>query len=105
MKSVFSRVLKRLTIDENMLRAPHSNRINKLTYKRKNFELLRNELLEKHRRSIQAHIDKDVEYLIQDLSPNFFAISDAEITYPSKEDEHKKFTEYLNTQPSSNTKI
>jgi hypothetical protein len=47
---------------ENLLRGSYNNIFDKLT-KREGFEALRNELLEKHRRSIQAHINKDVEYL------------------------------------------
>jgi len=60
---------------------------------------LREELLEHHRRSIQAHFEKDTEYLLHDLSPDFFAISNAEISHPTVEEQRAKFTDYL-TQTS-----
>ncbi len=58
-------------------------------------EKFREELLEHHRRSIQAHFEKNVEYLINDLSPDFFAISNAEITHPTVEEQRENFTDYL----------
>lgn len=57
---------------------------------------LRKELLLHHRRSIKAHWDKDIEYLLSDLSQEFFTISDAEINHPTIEEQRKVFTEYLN---------
>ena len=56
---------------------------------------LREELIEHHRRIIQAHWDKDVDYLVHDLAPDFFAISNAEITHPTKEEQRKNLTDYL----------
>ena len=67
-----------------------------LNKKNLDYELFREELLEHHRRSIQAHWDKDIEYLISDLSPEFFTISNAEIKHPTVEAQRDAFTDYLN---------
>ena len=56
---------------------------------------LREELLEHHRRSIQAHFEKDIEYLLHDLFPDFFAISNADITHPTVDEQRANFTDYL----------
>jgi hypothetical protein len=69
---------------------------NRAKLDRPDYSQLKEELLEHHRRSIQAHFDKDVEYLLHDLSPEFFAISDAEIKHPTVEEQRKTFTDYLN---------
>jgi len=58
-------------------------------------ERFREELLEHHRRSIQAHFEKNVDYLLHDLSPDFFAISNAEINHPTVEEQRANFTDYL----------
>ena len=56
---------------------------------------LREELLEHHNRSIKAHFEKNVEYLLHDLSQDFFAISNAEIMHPTAEEQRENFTDYL----------
>ena len=64
-------------------------------------ERLREELLDLHKKSIQAHFEKNVEYLLHDLSPDFFVISKAEIAHPSVEEQRITFTDYL-TQTTFN---
>ena len=60
------------------------------------FSELRREVLERFEGSIQAHLDKDADYIIGDLSDGFFAISEGEITHPSRDEQRKRFTRYLN---------
>jgi hypothetical protein len=60
------------------------------------YDALRSEIIERFEANIQAHWDKDVDFIIDDLGEGFFSMSEAEITYPSKEDQRKRFTEYLN---------
>lgn len=59
------------------------------------FEKLKQEILDHHRRAIQAHWDKDVESLVQDTSEGFFPITDGEIRHPSRAKIRATFTDYL----------
>ena len=61
------------------------------------FDALRLEIIDRFEKNIQAHWDKDVEFIIEDLGEGFFSMSEAEITYPTKEDQRTRFTEYLNS--------
>ena len=58
--------------------------------------MLREELLDRFYRNIQAHWDKDVEFIVDDLGEGFFSISGGEITHPPKEEQWAGFTRYLN---------
>ena len=59
------------------------------------FEKLKQEILEHHRRAIQAHWDKDVEFLVQDMSDDFFSVANGEIRHPCREEARATFTDYL----------
>ncbi len=59
------------------------------------FEKLKQEILDHHRRAIQAHWDKDVEYLTQDMSEGFFSVTDGEIRHPGKAKVRATLTDYL----------
>lgn len=61
------------------------------------FESLRKEILDRFYMNIQAHWDKDVDFIIDDLSDDFFSISGGEITRPFKEEQRASFTQYLNS--------
>jgi hypothetical protein len=37
-----------------------------------------------------------VEFIIDDLDEGFFSMSEAEVTYPTKENHRKRFKDYLN---------
>ncbi len=60
------------------------------------FDALRKEITDHFEKNIQAHLDKDVAFIIDDLGEDFFSISEAEVTYPTKEDQKNRFTDYLN---------
>ena len=38
---------------------------------------------------------QDAEFIIDDIGEGFFSMSEATITYPTKEDQRKRFTSYL----------
>jgi len=59
------------------------------------FNQLRREILERFEGSIQAHLDKDVDYIVEDLADDFFAISEGEVTHPSRDEQRTRFTRYL----------
>ncbi|MBN2336137.1 hypothetical protein JXL21_11305 [Candidatus Bathyarchaeota archaeon] len=61
------------------------------------FDSLRSEILELHRRSIAAHFGKDVDCIVQGMSDDFMSVSRGEIRYPSREEQRTVFTEYLNS--------
>ena len=61
------------------------------------FKMFRKEIIDRFEKNIQAHWDKDVDFITDDLSEGFFIMSEAEVTHPTKEGEIKRFTEYLNT--------
>ena len=61
------------------------------------FDALRLEIIDRFEKNIQAHWDKYVDFIVNDLGEDFFSMSEAEITYPSKEEQRKSFTEYLNS--------
>ena len=61
------------------------------------FEALRKEILNRFNENIIAHMDRDVEFIIDDLDEGFFSMSNAEITYPSKIEQREQFTRYLNS--------
>lgn len=59
------------------------------------FEKLKQEILDHHRRATQAHWDKDVEFLVQDMSEGFFSVTDGEIRHPSRAEVRATLTDYL----------
>ena len=61
-----------------------------------NFDQLQQELIDRFEKNIQAHHNKDVEFIIEDLGEEFFVMSQGDINQPSKEDQREQFTKYLN---------
>ena len=61
------------------------------------FKKLEKEIIERFEGTIQAHWDKDVDYLLADIGEGFVSMSEAEITHPSVEEQRQRFTDYLNT--------
>ncbi len=59
------------------------------------FERLEQEILDHHRRAIQAHLDKDVEFLVEDMSERFFSVAEREIRHPSQAEVKATLTDYL----------
>lgn len=61
------------------------------------FDSLRNEILELHEALIEAHFNKNVDFLVGDLSENFFSVSNGEIRRPTTEEVRSNFETYLGT--------
>lgn len=61
------------------------------------YEALRSEILELHRKNIEAHLNKDIEFFVQNLSDDFMSVSGGEIDFPTKEDIRSNFSSYLNS--------
>jgi len=61
------------------------------------YDQLRMEILDHHQKTINAHLNKDVEFLVHDLSNNFISVSDGEINKPEKEDIRTVFEDYLSS--------
>jgi hypothetical protein len=59
------------------------------------FEKLKQEILDHHRRTIKAHWDKDVKFLVQDLSEGFFSVTEGEIRHPGKSEVRAALKDYL----------
>ncbi len=59
-------------------------------------EKLEQELLDLHQTTIDAHLNKDVNFFIKDISDDYMQVQRGEFIYPVKEDIYAKFTEYLN---------
>ncbi len=54
-------------------------------------------LIKRFNDNIKAHLNKDVNFILADQAPNFWVMQEGEITYPSLEEQRKRFTDYLNT--------
>lgn len=61
-----------------------------------NFEILRSEILDLHKVLINAHLDKDVSFFVQNLSRNYLSVSAGEIRTPSIEEIRSSVSDYLN---------
>jgi hypothetical protein len=59
-------------------------------------EALRSEILELHKSAIEAHLNSDVDFFVQNLSGDFMSVSNGEIDYPTKEEIRSNFSSYLN---------
>jgi len=59
------------------------------------FDVLRSEILDLHKSTIDAHLNKNVDFFVQDLAEDFMSVSNGEIHYPPKEEIRSKFSSYL----------
>jgi len=58
---------------------------------------LRKQILELHKRTIKAHLRKDVDFLVRDISEDYMSVSNGEIRHPTTEDIRSTFARYLNS--------
>lgn len=65
-------------------------------HSRPDFEALRSEIFELHKSTIEAHLNDNVDFLVQNLSGDFMSVSNGEIDYPTKEEVRSEFGSYLN---------
>ncbi|MCP4538135.1 MAG: nuclear transport factor 2 family protein [Chloroflexi bacterium] len=57
---------------------------------------MKSEILALHQALIDAHLNKDVDFFVQDLSDEYMSISRGEILKPTKEEILARFDSYLN---------
>ena len=57
---------------------------------------LSQEILDLHKTEIDAHLKKDVDFFVQDISEDYLAVSGGEIRKPTLEETRLKFSNYLN---------
>jgi len=60
------------------------------------FDKLRSEIFELHKQAIKAHLNKDVDFLVHNISENYVSVSKGEIRKPSKDEIKSQFSDYLN---------
>ena len=61
-----------------------------------NFDVLRSEILEIHNEFINAHLNKNVDYIANTVTEDYMFISNGAIRKPTKEETKTQFTSYLN---------
>ena len=66
----------------------------------RNLEQLRSELMVHHQNEITAHLEKDIEFFIKNVSDNYLSVSRGDIHYPTKE-EIRDAARWLMTRESS----
>ena len=57
---------------------------------------VKSEILDLHKALIDAHLNKDVDFFVQDLSEDYMSISRGEMLKPTKEEIKSSFSSYLN---------
>ena len=58
-------------------------------------EALKSEILALHKKTIDAHLEKNVDFFVSDLSENYFSVGNGEIRQPLKEEIRANFDDYL----------
>ncbi len=53
------------------------------------------EIKQLHSALLEAHLSKNVAFFTENLAPDFFFLSNGEITHPSPDEMHKKMANYL----------
>ena len=60
-----------------------------------NFDELRTEILDLHKKTIDAHWKKDIDFFVKDISDDYFSVDNGEIRKPTKEEITARFSDYL----------
>ena len=60
------------------------------------FEVFRSEIIALHEKEIEAHLNKDIEFFVQDIADDYIAVSYGEIRKPTIEEIRSQFTSYPN---------
>ncbi|MCA9988669.1 MAG: nuclear transport factor 2 family protein [Anaerolineales bacterium] len=58
-------------------------------------ETLKAELLALHQAGIQAHLDKDVDFFLQDIAPDYLSVGRGDIRRPTADAIRTQFSSYL----------
>lgn len=56
---------------------------------------LRMEILDLHKASLRAHLDKDVDFFVTNLSDDYFSAGNGKIRRPGKQEIYSQFNNYL----------
>lgn len=59
------------------------------------FKTLKKELVALHKKEIEAHFTKDVDFLLKNISSDFMSVNGGKITFPTLEEMRESFTMYL----------
>jgi hypothetical protein len=59
-------------------------------------EAIKREILGLHMADIKAHLNRDVEHLVQGQSPDFTSVHSGEVRHPTPEETKDALTRYLN---------
>lgn len=59
------------------------------------FETYKKELVNLHKKEIEAYFTKDVDFLLKNISSDFMSVNSGKITFPSLEEMRESFTQYL----------
>ena len=73
-------------------------------HKQPDLDSLRAEILEMHRSFIQAHLDKDAEFIADPTSPDYLSVSNGLVKNIDAVEMEKMLSEYLNTTEFSEYK-
>ena len=65
------------------------------------FEALRKEILDLHKKTIEAHWNKDIGFFVKDISEDYMSVGSGEIRNPTKEEMTSQFSNYLNNTIST----
>ena len=60
------------------------------------FETMKAELLDIHKKFIDAHLEKNIDYFVQDLAEDYVFVARGEITHPTAEEIRSNMNDYLN---------
>jgi len=60
------------------------------------FEALTEELSEIHKKFIAAHLEKNVDFFVQDLAEDYLFVARGEISHPTTEEIRSDMSDYLN---------
>ena len=60
------------------------------------FKVLKAELLEIHKKFIEAHLEKNVDFFVQDLAEDYVFVARGEIGHPSPKEILSNMSDYLN---------
>ena len=55
---------------------------------------MKSEILGLHKRGIEAHLNKNVDFFVQDISENYLSVSNGEIRKPTIEEIKAHFTRF-----------
>lgn len=68
------------------------------------YNKIRADILGLHKDLIDAHLNKDVDFFVKNISDDYFSGGNGEISYPTKDEIVERFSNYLNNTTFTNYK-